>query len=156
MRAAVVLVAATSLLACEDRNVVRLTLLGTTDVHGYLLPYDYATGQSQSHSLAQVVTLVDSIRAADPYVLLFDSGDLLQGSPLNSYRAQLENDPPLSGPHPVIEAMNAQGGAPARNTPGPPLNGVRGSIFPTQLTARGRRRGGSIRLRPGRRRRPQS
>ena len=81
---------------------VRLTLLGTTDVHGQLLPYEYATGGASPGSLAQVATLVDSIRHVDPAVLLFDSGDLLQGTPLDEYQASEGID----DIHPVIAAMN--------------------------------------------------
>jgi 2',3'-cyclic-nucleotide 2'-phosphodiesterase/3'-nucleotidase len=81
---------------------VRLTLLGTTDVHGHLLPYEYATDRPAPSSLAQVATLVDSIRRADRAVLLFDSGDLLQGTPLDEIQAREGMDEV----HPVIEAMN--------------------------------------------------
>ncbi len=81
---------------------VRLTLLGTTDVHGQLVPYEYATGGTSPGSLAQVATLVDSIRQVDPAVLLFDSGDLLQGTPLDEYQASEGID----DVHPVIATMN--------------------------------------------------
>lgn len=106
--AALALAALVGLGACGGPSETRLTLLGTTDVHGHLLPYDYATDRPQDHSLAQAVTLVDSIRRADPHVLLLDSGDLLQGTALNSYRAQ-QGAGEAQGTHPVIAAMNAAG-----------------------------------------------
>lgn len=84
---------------------LRITLLGTTDVHGHLLPYDYATGDPAPSSLAQVATLVDSIRREDPAVLLFDGGDLLQGSALDAFQAREGMD----DTHPMIAAMNYLG-----------------------------------------------
>jgi 2',3'-cyclic-nucleotide 2'-phosphodiesterase/3'-nucleotidase len=82
-----------------------VTLLGTTDVHGQLLPYEYSTGGESPGSLAQVATLVDSIRRVDRAVLLFDSGDLLQGTPLTEYQASEGMD----DVHPAIAAMNLLG-----------------------------------------------
>lgn len=90
-------------------DLVRVTLLGTTDVHGHLLPYEYATDRPTRASLAQVATLVDSVRQADRRVLLLDSGDLLQGTALDEFEAQVGRD----SVHPVIAAMNELGYAAA-------------------------------------------
>ncbi|HKY59718.1 MAG TPA: metallophosphoesterase, partial [Gemmatimonadota bacterium] len=76
--------------------------LGTTDVHGHLLPWDYYAGDEEEGGLARVATLVDSIRQAEPNVLLLDSGDLLQGSPLDYFYGVVEP----ADIHPVIRAMN--------------------------------------------------
>ncbi len=92
----------TSLLACSEPAVSRLVILGTTDVHGHLLPYEYATDEPVQNSLAQVATLIDSVRRVEDHVVLVDSGDLLQGASLNEYQARVERDPV----HPVIAAMN--------------------------------------------------
>ncbi|MFN2431904.1 MAG: bifunctional UDP-sugar hydrolase/5'-nucleotidase, partial [Gemmatimonadota bacterium] len=89
---------------------LRLTILGTTDVHGRIVPTDFATGEPSDDGLARVATLVDSIRAADPYTLLLDSGDLLQGSPFTTYFARVDTVfSAAGGVHPVIAAMNALG-----------------------------------------------
>ncbi|HEX6911953.1 MAG TPA: hypothetical protein VF142_16230, partial [Longimicrobium sp.] len=62
----------------------RLVLMGTTDLHGWILPYDYYTGQRTNNGLAALVPLVDSIRAANPgRTVLVESGDLLQGNPMD-------------------------------------------------------------------------
>jgi len=101
--AAICVVGILSVACSPAPREVRITLLGTTDVHGHLLPYDYATGDTADHSLAQLATLVDSVREADSHVLLFDSGDLLQGTPLDEYEAEVGGD----SVHPVIATMNA-------------------------------------------------
>jgi len=85
----------------EDPEIA-ITILGTTDVHGHLVPYDYATDEPTENSLAQVATLVDSVRRVSPNVILVDSGDLLQGTPLDEYQARVGADPT----HPVVAAMN--------------------------------------------------
>ncbi|HEX7241480.1 MAG TPA: 5'-nucleotidase C-terminal domain-containing protein [Longimicrobiaceae bacterium] len=80
-----------------------LVLMGTTDVHGWLLPHDYYTGKETENGLARLVPLVDSIRAANPgRTALFESGDLLQGNPLDFVHSRLEP----GETHPVARAMN--------------------------------------------------
>jgi len=80
-----------------------LVLMGTTDVHGWLIAHDYFTGERTDHGLSVLAPVIDSIRAAHPgRTLLLDSGDLLQGNPLAFVHSEL-------GPgevHPVIRAMN--------------------------------------------------
>ena len=80
-----------------------LVLLGTTDVHGWLLAHDYFTGEPTDHGLALLKPVIDSVRAANPgRVYLFDSGDLLQGNPLAYVHARRE---PVR-PNPIVQAMN--------------------------------------------------
>ncbi len=86
--------------ASGDR--VEITILGTTDVHGRIVPWDYYTASEEDLGLARVATLVDSIRAAHPSVILVDSGDLLQGNPFDYYYGVVEP----AETHPVIAAMN--------------------------------------------------
>jgi 2',3'-cyclic-nucleotide 2'-phosphodiesterase (5'-nucleotidase family) len=83
----------------------RITILGTTDVHGRIVPWDYYTASEEDLGLARVATLVDSIRAADPDAILVDSGDLLQGNPFDYYWGVVEP----AETHPVIAAMNRLG-----------------------------------------------
>lgn len=80
-----------------------LILLGTTDVHGRLYPYDYYTGRATDRGLALLAPLIDSVRAAHPgSSFLFDSGDLLEGNPLTYVYARIYP----AQPSPVIRAMN--------------------------------------------------
>lgn len=83
-----------------------LVVMGTTDLHGWLLPYDYYTGRATNYSLASLVPLIDSVRAANPgRTLLVESGDLLQGNPLDFVYSRLQP----GEIHPLVRAMNAVG-----------------------------------------------
>lgn len=80
-----------------------LVLLGTTDVHNRLYPYDYYAREPIDYSLGHLKPLIDSVRAVHPgSTYLFDSGDLLQGNPLGFLYAHRYGDQP----NPVIRAMN--------------------------------------------------
>lgn len=80
-----------------------LVVLGTTDTHGWLLPFDYYTGRETPHGLARLVPQIDSVRAAHPgRTVLVESGDLLQGNPLAFVHSRLG----AGEVHPVAAAMN--------------------------------------------------
>lgn len=86
-----------------------LRLLETTDVHGWLLGYDYYTDQpSSGGSLSRLATLIERARAEAPNCLLFDNGDFLQGTPMAEFWARKLGLRP-GEVHPVIAAMNALG-----------------------------------------------
>lgn len=70
------------LYSCSDDTI---HIIHLTDVHGHYYPYDYANGKSGIPSLANVYTFVDSLRNEGEKVLLIDTGDLLQGSPMAYY-----------------------------------------------------------------------
>ncbi len=87
-------------------DTLTLVLLGTTDVHGWIHPYDYYALSEAPHGLGLLAPLVDSVRAAHPgRVYLFDSGDLLQGTPLALVYARVERE----SPNPIIRAMDLLG-----------------------------------------------
>ncbi len=80
-----------------------LVLMGTTDVHGWLNPSDYFSGEEVPYGLSRVAVIIDSIRAVHPgRTALFDSGDLLQGNPLAFVYSELRE----GEEHPVVQAMN--------------------------------------------------
>ena len=86
-----------------NADKVHLVLLGTTDLHGRIEPLDYWTNKPANLGLAKIATLVHQVRAEQPNVLLFDSGDAIQGTPLAYYFARKEP----SRINPMILAMNA-------------------------------------------------
>src|SRR5688500_14406974 len=70
---------------------VQITILGTTDLHGNINPIDYYTDKPDNRGLAKVATLIKRIRKEQPNTLLIDSGDTIQGSPLESFHSRKNN-----------------------------------------------------------------
>src|SRR5262245_5611950 len=62
----------------------RVTILHTADLHGALTSWDYLADRPAARGLAKVATLVGQVRAEGAPVLLLDSGDAIQGSPLTT------------------------------------------------------------------------
>ncbi|MET4561302.1 2',3'-cyclic-nucleotide 2'-phosphodiesterase [Lysinibacillus parviboronicapiens] len=88
-------------------TTVDLQILGTTDIHTNLANYNYfLDADSADVGLANTATLIEQARAENPNTLLFDNGDLIQGTPLGSYKA-LENVLKPGEVHPAIAALNA-------------------------------------------------
>ncbi len=79
-----------------------LFILQTTDVHGNLYPYDYFKDEPAERGLAKVYTRVAEYRDLYENVILVDSGDMIQGTPLTYYFNKIETDII----HPMILAMN--------------------------------------------------
>src|SRR4026208_2338036 len=73
---------------------VQITILGTTDLHGNINPIDYYTNKPDNRGIAKIATLIKRIRKEQPNVLLVDSGDTIQGSPLESFHGRKNNAPP--------------------------------------------------------------
>jgi 2',3'-cyclic-nucleotide 2'-phosphodiesterase/3'-nucleotidase len=70
---------------------VQITILGTTDLHGNINPIDYYTNKPDNRGLAKVATIINRVRKEQPNVLLVDSGDTIQGSPLESFHSRKNN-----------------------------------------------------------------
>jgi 2',3'-cyclic-nucleotide 2'-phosphodiesterase/3'-nucleotidase len=85
---------------------LRLRLLSITDLHANLYPYDYYRDcPDDAVGLARVASLVAEARSEALNCLLFDNGDVLQGTPLGDLAAEaIIADP--TAVHPVIAAMN--------------------------------------------------
>ena len=84
-------------------NRVHITILGTTDQHGNLFPADYYTDKPDNRGLAKITTLIRQVRKENKNVLLIDSGDTIQGTPLEYYHNKKNNVPA----DPMMLAMNA-------------------------------------------------
>ena len=82
---------------------VQITILGTTDLHGNIDPIDYYTNKPDNRGIAKIATLIKRIRSEQPNVMLIDSGDTIQGSPLESFHGRKNNAPP----DPMMLVMNS-------------------------------------------------
>ena len=69
----------------QNANRVHITVLGTTDLHGNIYPLDYYTNKPDNRGLAKIATLIARARKENPNALLIDSGDTIQGTPLQYY-----------------------------------------------------------------------
>jgi 2',3'-cyclic-nucleotide 2'-phosphodiesterase/3'-nucleotidase len=101
------LVLAPSAGSSQEREAVTVTLLATTDLHGFLYPYDYFTRQPAARGLAAAATLVEEVRRETPHTLLVDCGDTIQGSSLESVHQAAVKSGATRAPDPMMLAMNA-------------------------------------------------
>lgn len=64
----------------ED-NITKVTLLCTSDVHGFYIPWDYSKDEEVPlGGLSRISTVVKQIRKENPHTVLIDNGDLIQGN----------------------------------------------------------------------------
>src|SRR5256714_8044628 len=80
-----------------------VVILSTTDMHGRIFPIDYYTNKYDNVGIAKVATLVKLARKDNPDLLLLDSGDTIQGTPLEYLHNKRNNTPP----DPMMLTMNA-------------------------------------------------
>ncbi|WP_104116899.1 bifunctional UDP-sugar hydrolase/5'-nucleotidase [Arthrobacter sp. B1805] len=98
-------------------DAVTITVMGTSDLHGYIENWDYFTNaeyDDAAHNdvgLAKVSTLVNQVRAdrGEESTLLIDNGDTIQGTSLTDYYANVESVTDTGETHPMAAAMNAMG-----------------------------------------------
>jgi 2',3'-cyclic-nucleotide 2'-phosphodiesterase/3'-nucleotidase/5'-nucleotidase len=90
----------------SEGDTVKITILGTTDVHGNLYDWSYEDARvNPDIGLVKVYTIVQQVREENPNTILLDNGDTIQGTLMTDdlYNVHLEK------PHPIIDAMNFMG-----------------------------------------------
>ncbi|MEU9511001.1 5'-nucleotidase C-terminal domain-containing protein [Micromonospora sp. NPDC048170] len=94
-----------------------LTILGTSDTHGYVYNWDYYSDAEYDDSkrndvgVAKLAALVTQIRAErrGRATLVLDAGDTIQGTPLATFYAKQEPITTTGETHPMANAMNVLG-----------------------------------------------
>lgn len=81
-----------------------ISLLVTSDIHGYIYPTNYSDHVEQNFGLAKLSTLIEQKRK-ETNVILLDNGDLIQGSPLTFYHAKYQKE----AENPLIKVVNHLG-----------------------------------------------
>ncbi|MCG2459969.1 metallophosphatase [Flavobacteriaceae bacterium F89] len=81
-----------SLSSCLGKSKKHLTILHTNDVHSHIDPFPKDHAQYPNlGGIARRASLVEQIRKENPNTLLFDAGDIFQGTPyFNFYGGELE------------------------------------------------------------------
>ena len=68
---------------------MEVTILATSDMHGYVLPTNYASDLEQPFGVAKVAGKLNELRkAATGPVFMIENGDFIQGSPLSYFVAK--------------------------------------------------------------------
>ena len=83
----------------------KISVIGTSDVHGAIYPMDYNTGLAANVGLARVSTYVKGVRASNPNTMLIDNGDTIQGTPLSYYYNMIDT----KSEYPMMKVMGAMG-----------------------------------------------
>lgn len=90
----------------EDYN---MTILGTTDMHQYVMPYDYMDDEvNEDVGFSKVYNLIEEQRELKDNTILLSAGDVIQGSLVGEYEYRV--DPLGEGEtQSIVEAFNYAG-----------------------------------------------
>lgn len=96
----------------SEDNTMELKILATTDVHNYLMNYDYYTSmEADNYGLVKLSTLIKKYKLETPEVedfVIVDNGDLIQGNPFGDFFNQVS--PVENGTtHPIYDIFEKIG-----------------------------------------------
>jgi 2',3'-cyclic-nucleotide 2'-phosphodiesterase/3'-nucleotidase len=75
-----------------------VTILQTSDLHGMVYPFDYASNKESKTSMAHAAAIIAAERQKDPDLLLIDTGDATQANYIQEFKADT--------PEPMMDAFN--------------------------------------------------
>jgi 2',3'-cyclic-nucleotide 2'-phosphodiesterase (5'-nucleotidase family) len=68
------------------KKKLTIQILQTSDIHGYVYPFNYSTKKEEKGGLAKLSTMIKQLRNEN--TILIDTGDTIQGSPMTYYHAK--------------------------------------------------------------------
>ena len=84
----------------SDKGDKQITILGTSDIHGRYMAWDYATDvENKAGSFTQISSIVKEVRAQEKNTLLVDAGDLIQDNSAELFKNEEK--------HPATEVLKA-------------------------------------------------
>lgn len=86
----------------SSKTELNLQILGTTDLHGRFMNYDYASNEKSDGGLNQIATIVKAEKNKNPNTIVIDNGDTIQGN----YNHLFMNN---NYKNPMVLAMNEIG-----------------------------------------------
>ncbi|MDQ0428376.1 2',3'-cyclic-nucleotide 2'-phosphodiesterase/3'-nucleotidase [Planomicrobium stackebrandtii] len=93
----------------KNAKEVSLQILGTSDLHTNFVNYDYYQDKvSNSLGLAKTGVLIEQAREENSNTLLFDNGDLIQGTPFGGYKVSVDalEDDELHPAYAALESLD--------------------------------------------------
>lgn len=85
-----------------NNNLTKIVILETSDVHGNILPINYANNESADCGVSKLSSIIKRERKNNKNIVLIDNGDILQGTPLTYYYAKIDS----KKSNPIIDTLN--------------------------------------------------
>src|SRR5690625_667943 len=79
-----------------------IAILTTSDLHGNVLPLNYANNEEMEIGFSKISTLIKQERVKHNHTILIDNGDTIQGTPLAYHYAQTN----CKSIHPMVMLLN--------------------------------------------------
>lgn len=88
--------------AVAEERETSITILGTSDVHGRIFPWDYALdAEAVDTGYLKIESVIKQVRKENKNVILVDAGDVIQDNSIELFQNEEKN--------PIIEVMNILG-----------------------------------------------